>query len=98
MLRVEICEILNSSQTQNFLSAKIELRSNFVIRLDELSRIEKSCGIFDNIFGTKNFCSTGKVLTIGCIVLVAHCGLDRASVHGNIASAASRVKTHGVHH
>lgn len=55
-------------------------------------------GTFDDTWHEKFLQYIEKVLTIGCIVLVAHCGLDRASVHGNIASAASRVKTHGVHH
>lgn len=37
-------------------------------------------------------------LTVGCIVIVALHGFDRAAYYGNIAAAASRVETHGAHH
>lgn len=38
------------------------------------------------------------LLTVGCIVIVASHGFDRAAYYGNIAAAASRVETHGAHH
>lgn len=37
-------------------------------------------------------------LLVGCIVIAASHGLDRAAHYGNIAAAASRVETHGAHH
>lgn len=46
--------------------------------------------------GITNYCSI--LLTVGCIVIVAAHGFDRAAYYGNIAAAASRVETHGAHH
>lgn len=37
-------------------------------------------------------------LLVGCIIIAASHGLDRAAHYGNIAAAASRVETHGAHH
>lgn len=38
------------------------------------------------------------LLTVGCIVIIAAHGFDRAAYYGNIAAAASRVETHGAYH